>query len=78
MYLPTVLTSQLLVFNYDIKIKKIKKNLLIVRKRMRVGILIGIVFVLQVHLIPDVKDNYREAEERSYLLFSFYAAGDLF
>jgi hypothetical protein len=38
---------------------------------MRVGILIGIVFVLQVHLIPDTKDNCREAEERSYLFFSF-------
>jgi hypothetical protein len=30
---------------------------------MGVGILIGIVFVLQVHLIPDTNDICREAEE---------------
>jgi hypothetical protein len=45
---------------------------------MRVGILTGIVFVLQVHLISDTKDNLREAEESSYLFFSFYEAADLF
>ncbi len=31
---------------------------------MGVGILIGIVFVLQVHLIPDTEDNFRESEQK--------------
>ncbi len=44
---------------------------------MRVGILIGIVFVLQVHLIPDTKDNYRDAEEGRTLFFTFYQAADV-
>jgi hypothetical protein len=66
-----------LVRNKDLKKVKTKKNLLIGWKRMRVGILIGIVFVLQVHLIPDAKDNCRVAEERSYLFFTFYQAADV-
>jgi hypothetical protein len=35
---------------------------------MGVGILIGIVFVLQVHLIPDAKDNCREEGKVVFVL----------